>query len=95
MNSHFLFFKFCILFVDVTFLISEANAMWKKSKNYVDIESNRNILNNLPGVVTEVVGGTDCKECSRVVAVVVQDFEEGAHGVIERLVGPNSDEARD
>jgi hypothetical protein len=44
-------------------------------------------LSILPGVVIEVVGGTDCMVLRYV--VVVRDFVEGAHGVIGLVVGPN------
>jgi hypothetical protein len=41
----------------------------------------------LPGVVIEVVGGTDCMEHRY--AVEVQDFVEGAHEEIGLVVGPD------
>lgn len=44
----------------------------------------------LPGVVIEVVAGTDCREHRYGAAVVeVQDFVEGAHEVIELVEGPD------
>lgn len=40
----------------------------------------------------EVAVGTDCKEHYCVAVAEVQDFVEGAHGVIGLLVGPNLNE---
>lgn len=42
---------------------------------------------NLPGVVIEVAGGTDCMALR--CAAVVRDFVEGAHEEIGLVVGPN------
>jgi hypothetical protein len=76
----FFFFKLCIVFADVVFLLRKA---WR-----VQVEKVNTLRTSiLPGVVIEVVGGTDCKE--RRCAVEVQDFVEGAHEEIGLVVGPD------